>query len=187
MGVEELLQVSDQTGCFSNFFCNSSSTPPPPALICIYQGNATCIVDYPMSRIPLAWLPKHSQCFWFKGDVGRLPQIHHILTSEVYCQEEEKHSFRYAKLICTKISAEELTFNFLYLPALFLTINLGECQRWVTMVDSVQALQDPVAVTQKLQTEQTEEILFSPLQTGHSSTDLLRNTPEDTQKAVSVK
>lgn len=93
-----------------------------------------------MFRIPLAWLQKHLKCFWFKGDVGRLPQIHHTLTSEVYCQEEEKYSFKYAKLICTKISAEQLTFSFLYLPMLFLTINLQECYRRVTMVDSVQML-----------------------------------------------
>lgn len=112
---EVLLEVRNRLYQTSS---NASSPPFPPAPIYIPQGNPRHVAEYPTFRISSVWLQRHLS-FWFKGDVSRLRQIHHILTSKAYCQEEEKHLFKHVKLVCTEISAEELTFNFSYLYKLF--------------------------------------------------------------------
>lgn len=87
------------------------------------QGNPIYVAEYPIFQIPSVWLQRRLS-FRFKGDISRLCQIRHILTSKAYCQEEEKHLFKYVKLAYTEISAEELTFNFSYLHKLLFTTNL---------------------------------------------------------------
>lgn len=81
------------------------------------------VAEYTIFKISSVWVQWHFS-FQFKGDISRLCQICHILASEAYRQDEEKHFFKYVKLVCTEISDKEITFNFPYLYKLIFNTSL---------------------------------------------------------------